>query len=245
MSGLKTLFFSIFVLVGQVIFAQSEAKITKGEFYGKGMKGLEVVQNFKSGDSTFILELSLFRPDSFHTVSVAWYIEGFEGSNSKKIDSAVFGIKRIEDKFTVSLTRSSFAWPVGFYYAKVFLDGVFQETYFFKVLSEPVLSANFFTVKGNELTTVNKWTPNDSNVFLRVYLDRQEVKDSSKLEAAWFFELPGDEPLFLDETKYVLAGDYNYIDFSLKGTSEWPLGFIAVEIWLDGQFKKFFRIEVK
>jgi len=245
MKLLKTLFLLLFIYVSHVVSAQSQAKIIKGEFYGKGIRGLEVVKDYKSGDSSFILELSLYKPDTFHKVSVAWYLDGFEGSQSRRIDTSVFGIKKIKNKFTVSLTRKSFAWPVGFYYAKVYLDGVFQETYFFKVLAEPVLSASFFKIEGDDLTTVDQWTPNDSNVFLRVYLDRYLVKDSSKIEAVWFFELPEDKPLFLDETNYVLVGDYNYIDFCLRGASDWPLGFIVVEIWVDGQFKKFYRIEVK
>lgn len=225
--------------------AWTQALITKGEFYRKGLSGLELTKDYKSGDSTFLMELTLFRADTFHIVTVAWYMDNYgEGNPPRLLDSSKFGIRNIDDKFTVSLTRSAFAWPVGFYSAKVYLDGVFQETYSFKVLSEEVISAQYFSSAGKELQPVAVWNDIEKEVFLRVYLDRYIVENGSELEAVWFFELPGEEPLFLDASSYSVAEGYNYVDFKLKSPSTWPGGFIVTEIWLNKQFKKFFRIEV-
>jgi hypothetical protein len=223
----------------------AQSMITKGEFYNKSLMGLEKTKDYKSGDSTFLLELTLYRPDTFHVVTVAWYMDNYgEGNPPRLLDSSKFGIREIEDKFTVSLTRSAYAWPVGFYVAKVYLDGVFQETYSFKVLSEEVVSAQYFSTAGKELQPVEVWNDQEKEVFLRVYLDRYIVDDGSELEAVWFFELPAEAPLFLDASSYVLESGYNYVDFKLKSPSAWPGGFIVTEIWLNKQFKKFYRIEV-
>ncbi|MCK9480488.1 MAG: hypothetical protein M0R38_01835 [Bacteroidia bacterium] len=225
--------------------AQKSTVVSQGEFYRKTAFGIEKTVDYYSGDSTFMLELTLNNMDSFNLLTVSWYLQGYEGSMNQLIDTAAFGIKNVQRKFAVSFTRKSFAFPVGFYFVNIYLDGKFQERYAFRVLSEPVLSGQFLLPQDNKLIPVNAWQGIHSNLVLRVIYDRMEVPDSSMLETVWFFVMDGDEPLYLDEVKYMIVGDYNYVDFPLNLSSEIPKGLLVAEIWINGNFQKYYRIEVK
>lgn len=235
-----------FLLITEIhTVAQNNTKIVNGEFYRKTAFGLEQTKDYLSGDSTFLLQLTLSNVDTLNTLTVAWYLDGFEGSQPQRIDSMALGIKNVQRKFAVSYSRNSIAFPVGFYYTNVYLNGKFQERYSFKVLAEPVLSGQFLKSDGDEKVAVTQWNKLDKHAFLRVFFDRYVVQDSSQLEAVFFFEMAGDEPLFLSVSKYTITGDFNYVDFPLNFNSEIPQGYIVAEIWVNGEFKKYFRVEVK
>jgi hypothetical protein len=257
---MKYLFFRniavCFLIIGsffKVSAQQSKAQIVSGTFYKSGIMGPAPTEYYMSSDSSFVLELKLMNPDTFHKVQVVWYYENREDFSATKLDSSVFGIRNVEGPFVVDFFRKSYAWPVGFYYVKVYLDGVFQEQFPFVVSPEEVLSAQFFTIKKDDpqgkLIPKNTLNKADLMVVARVFLDRIEVKDSSTIEAVWFFELEGDEPLFLTENKTMLVdkkdqAPFNFIDFNMGSKNAWPNGALVMEVWVNGAFKKYFKIPV-
>lgn len=254
---MKDLFFRTFAVFFLTICSflvvsaqQSKAQIVSGTFYKSGIMGPAATEYYMSSDSSFMLELKLMNPDTFHKVQVVWYYENREDFSATKLDSSVFGIRNVEGPFVVDFFRKSYAWPVGFYYVKVYLDGVFQEQFPFVVSPEEVLSAQFFAVsKEPQGKLIHKSILNkaDLMVVARVFLDRVEVQDSSTIEAVWFFELEGDEPLFLTENKTMLVDKkdqppFNFIDFNMGAKNAWPNGALVMEVWVNGVFKKYFRI---
>jgi hypothetical protein len=241
----KRLFLISFLLLSiSSVFAQG-VSVSKGEFFRKNLLGLEKCTEYMAGDSTFYLSLTLNNPDTFHKVTAVWYLKSTDNAHVFRLDSSEFGIKSITSNFTISYTRAAYGWLSALYFVKIYIDGEYHKTFHFEVYPEEIIDAQFMTVSNNKLEPSSQVLSDNQFVNIRIFFDKEIIDDGSEILVVWFFELPSDDPIYIHEDKYEVEGKVNYIDFGYLSKSEWPEGYIVVEVWLNNQFKKFFRIQVK
>jgi len=221
-------------------------KVVSTTLFKMNNNNLVPTKEYVVSDSSFYMEISMLHKDSVN-IQVVWKFKSYGEDFLNQIDSSVFGINKVS-KFTVSLMKKGVYWPAGEYQATIYLQGKKQKTHRFDVKAESVPAILVFSFSNPQKNPVNEVRAKDSALLFRVYLDKNVVKDSSKVEIKWFFEDTDKEVVFLNNQTFLLDfiqfPELNYVDFIYPNSSEWPKGYVVAEVWLNGVFKKFTRLKI-
>lgn len=221
-------------------------KVVSTSLFKMKNNNLEPTQEYVVSDSSFYMEIGMLYKDSVN-IHVVWKFKSYGENILSLIDSSVFGINKVS-KFTVSLMKKGVYWPAGEYQATIYLQGKKQKTHRFDVKAESVPAILVYAFSNPQKTPLKEVQAKDSALIFRVYLDKNVVKDSSKVEIKWFFEDTDKEIVFLNNQTFLLDfiqfPELNYVDFIYPNSSEWPKGYVVAEVWLNGVFKKFTRLKI-
>jgi hypothetical protein len=228
----------------------SNTRIIKAKTYRKGLFGEEEAGSYKAGDSAFHVQVMLMSEDSLAYVQSALYYQP-DHQNIMRVDTLSFATN-VRQPFFISFFRQSYAWAPGQYIVKIFTDGDSKEISFL-VYPEETLDGMFLVPtfspqkKAPDWERVSALLQEQNRVKFRLFVDPVMLEDKQKITIVWFIELPGDEPLYLNETAYQLPKQqqeyYNFIDFLMANPGGWPQGFLVAEVWVDDAFSRFFRIQ--
>jgi hypothetical protein len=233
----------------ETTYRDSNTRIIKAKTYRKGLFGEEEAGSYTAGDSAFHIQVMLLSEDSLSYVQSALYYQP-DPQNIMRVDTLSFATN-VRQSFFISFFRQSYAWAPGQYIVKIFTDGDSKEIIFL-VYPEETLDGIFLVPTFTEKEKAPKWDrvmallKEQNRVKFRLFVDPIMLEDKQKITIVWFIELPGDEPLYLNETSYQLPQQqeqYNFIDFLMANPGGWPEGFLVAEVWVDDAFSRFFRIQ--